>query len=242
MSGPSALRCCLAATAALSLGACGIGRDSRSICEAHSAYQESATIQPLRVPDGMIAPTDSGEMPVPSGPRAAVQNGPGGRCLESPPSYFASGQGALDEGLPLSREAQVAAQAPAAGPGSALITGASVLTNEVATILQQWAAVWSERDAEGYFAFYVSDFVPAGYTDNADWRATQRERFVIPARTEIVLDSLEVDTEDDRTARAKFVQRFGTAPNYRSVLKEMVLTEGGPYGWLIRSERILDVL
>ena len=242
MSVPGAFRCCLVAMIAIGLAACGIGRDSRSICEAHSAYQESATIQPLRVPDGMIAPADSGEMPVPSGPRAAVQTGPGGRCLESPPSYFATNQGALDEGLPLSREVQAAAQAPAAGPGSALITGASVLTNEVAAMLQQWAAVWSERDAEGYFTFYTSDFVPAGYTDNADWQATQRERFVIPARTEIVLDSLEVDTQDDRTVRTEFVQRFGVEPDYRSVLKEMILVKGGPHGWLIRSERILDVL
>ncbi len=38
------------------------------------------------------------------------------------------------------------------------------------------------------------------------------------------------------------MQRFGQAPNFRSVLKEMELTEGGAAGWQIRSERILDVL
>jgi hypothetical protein len=210
------------------------------MCEPHSAYQETAPVQPLRVPEGMIPPADSGEMPLPEGPRAAVSTGPGGRCLESPPNFFAMNEGPYEEGLPVSREAQAVAQAP--GAGSGLITGASVLTNEVAAMLQKWAGVWSERDADGYFAFYTSDFAPAGYTDHGDWQTTQRERFVIPARTEIVLDSLEVETQPDQSVKAKFIQRFGAAPNYRSVLKEMTLLKGGPHGWLISGERILDVL
>jgi hypothetical protein len=188
----------------------------------------------------MIAPVESGEMPLPEGPRAAVAMGPEGRCLESPPSYFAMGDGPHERGLPVSREVQAVAEAP--GAGSGLITGASVLTTEIAAMLQTWAAVWSERDADGYFTFYTSDFAPAGYTDHGDWQATQRERFVIPARTEIALDSLEVETQPDQSVRAKFIQRFGAAPNYRSVLKEMALLKGGPHGWLIASERILDVL
>ena len=104
------------------------------------------------------------------------------------------------------------------------------------------ANVWSDRNLEEYFTYYASDFAPAGYDSHGEWQETQRERFAIQATTEIVLDSLEVETLPSGDTKAKFVQRFGAAPNYRSVLKEMGLTSGGPRGWLITSERILDVL
>jgi hypothetical protein len=43
-------------------------------------------------------------------------------------------------------------------------------------------------------------------------------------------------------ARAEFIQRFGEAPNYRSVRKEMELIRGGAHDWTITEERIIDVL
>ena len=58
----------------------------------------------------------------------------------------------------------------------------------------------------------------------------------------IELDSLQVEPMSEGGASAEFIQRFGAAPNFRSVLKELELVEGGGMGWLITSERILDVL
>jgi hypothetical protein len=167
---------------------------------------------------------------------------PDGRCLESPPSFFAV-PGEIDEpGLPVAQTIGVERSAAAAGSAPVLISGASVLTNDVAAFLDEWATVWTSRDAEAYFQFYGPEFVPAGYDGHAQWQQTQRQRFQIQAQTQVVLDSLKVETRSDGTVAAEFVQRFGAAPNYRSVLKQMTLQKGGSRGWLIESERILDVL
>ena len=211
-------------------------------CDPHAEYQEIEAGKPLRVPSGLEMPEQSSSTPMPAGPRAAVVSRPDGRCLESPPSFFAE-PGETDEpGLPVAQTIGVESSASGGGAPPVLISGASVLTNDVAAFLDNWAKVWTARNAEEYFQFYSTDFAPAGYDGHAQWQDTQRQRFQVQAQTEIVLDSLKVETEADGIVRAEFIQRFGAAPNYRSVLKQMALSKGGPRGWLIESERILDVL
>lgn len=231
------------------LSACSFGRGSGSSgCKDNPRYQATTVEAPLKVPSGLEVPEQAGEMPLPTGPRAAVAAGPGGECLERPPRFFAASASSAEKGLPVARESASIgddlAPVPSGASGSApvLISGASVLTNEVAVFLNNWANIWSDRNLEEYFTYYSPDFAPAGYSSHSEWQETQRERFAIQATTEIVLDSLEVETLPNGDAKAKFVQRFGVAPNYRSVLKEMGLTSGGPRGWRITSERILDVL
>lgn len=232
------------------LSGCNPFRDQQTKCRVNPAYLEATVISPLKVPDGLEEPDPARAMPVPTGPRKGVVARSDGICLERPPQYYAQPGSPNPEGLPVAQLAMVEAspgprdpgRADRGGSGPVLIPGASVLTNQVAQLLTDWAAVWSQRDVESYFTFYTGDFAPAGYTDHGDWQATQRERFTFPAVTLVDLDSLEVEAQPDGSAKAVFVQRFGEAPNYRSVLKEMELIEGGPAGWQIRSERILDVL
>jgi hypothetical protein len=211
-------------------------------CDPHSGYQKTEAGEPLRAPPGLDMPEKSSSTPMPSGPRAAVVSRSDGRCLESPPSFFAVPGEADEPGLPVAQTIGVESSAPGGGAAPVLISGASVLTNDVAVFLDSWAKVWTARNVEEYFQFYSTDFAPAGYDGHAQWQDTQRQRFQVQAQTEIVLDSLDVETEADGTVRAEFVQRFGAAPDYRSVLKQMSLNKGGPRGWLIESERILDVL
>ena len=211
-------------------------------CDPHAGYQSTTVTQPLRVPSGLEMPDQRSSTPMPSGPRAAVMSAPDGRCLESPPSYFAS-PGQTDEPeLPVAQTMGIERSADSGGSTPVLVSGASVLTNEVAVFLDEWARVWTSRNPDQFFQFYSSDFAPAGYDSHGDWQDTQRQRFAIQAQTEIDLDTLAVKTEADGSVSAEFVQRFGTAPNYRSVLKQMNLEKGGPRRWLIREERILDVL
>ena len=237
----------LVTAGALALAGCSAfkTRDAPT-CEPHTAYETTATEQRLRAPQGLQLPEEGALAPMPSGPRAAVVTLPDGRCLESPPSYFARPGEAVDPGLPVAQSFGVAGRGRSgtggAGSGPVLISGASVLTNEVAAFLNQWAEVWTSRNVEEYFQFYGPEFAPAGYADNGEWRNTQRERFVIPARTEIVLETVQVETRPDGAVQVEFVQRFGAEPNFRSVLKEMTLQKGGPRRWTIVSERILDVL
>lgn len=216
-------------------------------CANQVNYRDSATEQPLRVPDGLQEPQSTSTMPMPAGPREAKEKGPNGKCLQFPPSYYAEAGRANDPGLPVAEVigangGGTAAQGDA-GSGQVLISGASVLTNEVAGFLRYWAEVWTSRSAEDYFAFYSDNYSPPGYADHQEWMAVQRDRFKVPATTEIDLKSVEATAEPNGDVQVKFVQRFGSAPDVRSVLKEMDLKKGGKMGgWTITSERIVDVL
>ena len=240
----SAVRALIALTAFLSLGACS---SSGPGCQPGKGYSETAPTEPLRAPDGLDLPDTGDSVPVPGGPRALDGKDAEGRCLEEPPNFFAKDADEAMEGMPVAEDPGVVegvAIAPdpsiVAAPGT--ISGASVLANEVAVFLAGWSDVWSRREPDAYFSYYENGYYPAGYDDSEEWQTIQRERFLIPANTEILVDSVTIETTDSGSARAEFIQRFGEAPNYRSVQKEMELTQGGAHGWSIRKERIIDVL
>lgn len=230
---------------------CSPFKDKTTTCRINPAYIDATLSIPLKVPEGLAEPDLGMAMPVPQGPRQAVVKTNDGFCLERPPRYFAQPGAPNPDGLPVARLAMAEPDPLALDPGRApaasgspdqLIPGASILTNRIAQFLVEWAAIWSQRDPDEYFMFYVGDFAPAGYQDHADWVNTQRERFTFPAVTRIELESLEVEIQADGNTKAVFVQQFGEAPNLRSVLKEVILIDGGPAKWQISSERILDVL
>ncbi len=226
----------------LAAGLALAGCSGHKPCEGSAVYRESVPGGGLKVPDGLDPPRDSGLMTVPaagSGPVAPD------KCMEAPPRFFAKQGEPNAEGLPVSAvvDSPVPVEQQAGrGPSTrVLIPGASVLTNDVAAFVTDWAALWTARDADEWLGFYADDFVQAGYQSHADWEATQRERFQTPARTEVPLDTLQVESIDGDRARAEFVQRFGSAPTFRSVQKELTLERRGRR-WVIVEERILDVL
>jgi hypothetical protein len=215
-------------------------------CKPDKAYSETAPTKPLTVPTGM-APLETTGAPIPEGPRDTDPIDEQGRCLEEPPSFFAESADEAMEGMPVAQDPGVVAGGAAtpdpevvAAPGS--IQGASILANEVAVFLAAWAQDWNRRDSGAYFTYYEPGYYPSGYDDVQDWQTTQRERFQIPAHTDVMVETIEVEPTADGMARAQFVQRFGHDPDYRSVKKEMELISGGEHGWLISTERIVDVL
>ena len=237
-------RCCVGLVTVLLLGACS---SSSPACKPGKVYAETNPTKPLRAPPGLELPDTDDSLPVPGGPRVLDGRDAEGRCLEDPPNFFATDSEEALEGMPVADEPGLVASdmmAPdpttVAAPGT--ISGASVLANDVAVFLAAWSNDWSQRDADAYFNYYIDGYYPAGYEDVADWQTTQRERFLIPANTEILVDSIMVEPMASGNARAEFIQRFGEAPNYRSVKKEMELAPGGEHGWAIVEERIIDVM
>ncbi len=239
-----ALQSALGLAVLLLVGACS---SSGPGCKPGKAYSETQPSKPLRAPDGLDLPDTQDSLPVPGGPRALDGRDADGRCLEEPPSFFAKDAEEAMEGMPVAEDPGVVEGVATsldptivAAPGT--IEGASVLANDVAVFLGAWSGDWSRRDPDAYFGYYEDGYYPAGYDDAAEWQTTQRERFLIPANTEILIDSITVETMASGNARAEFIQRFGEAPNYRSVQKEMELIQGGAHGWTITKERIIDVL
>lgn len=223
------------------LGLVAMAGCTASTCRDDAVYLSSRAVDPLRLPEGMAQPPAEQSLDIPGGGvdgQGGAKNS-SGRCLDEPPRYYAEASES-DTGLP-PRPGSEAPASAAAGAGP--LAGASRLTLDVAAFLEQWAEAWNRRDADAWVEYYQADFAPAGYGSHEDWVAAQRQRFEIPAVTEVDTDSLDVETEADGTVRARFVQRFGTPPDVRGVVKEMVL-EPRPQGqgWRIAAERIADIL
>ena len=219
---------------ALALAGCA----TRSACSP-APYQEARAAPPLAVPDDMDRPDQRAALRVPE------RRGAGGRlandpenCIIEPPPFYAEAGTPNPEGLPV--RPRSAATTATGSPAPA----ATRLTREVTAFLNEWAAAWSQRDADTWFRFYAVDYAPAGYGGPDEWQQEQRGRFEIPASTQIDANSVAVEPRPDGNARVRFIQHFGEAPEQRSVVKELVLEPrtGERTAWRIVEERIIEVL
>ncbi|NHA14714.1 nuclear transport factor 2 family protein [Thioalkalivibrio sp. XN279] len=191
-------------------------------------YMDARARPSLAIPEGLDAPDRRAALRVPAAGEVGgrLANDPG-NCIINPPPFYAESSSARAEG-------SAAAARAVAGPGGAA-TG-------VAGFVEQWAALWSGRDADGWLGLYASDYAPQGYGAPEEWRAEQRGRFQVPASTRVDLDTLEVEETADGIVRARFVQRFGQPPEERAVRKELVLLPLSNGAWRIVDERILAIL
>lgn len=219
---------------ALALSGCA----TRSACDP-GAYLDADARPPLVVPAGLDVPAQRGTLRLPP------EHSAGGRlasnpddCIIEPPRFYAEAGESNPDGLPVRPSSLAVAGSSAPAPG------ATRVTREVTAYLNDWAEAWTQRDLDGWLRFYESSYAPAGYSDAAAWRDDQRGRFEIPATTRIDASSVLVEPLPDGKARVRFVQRFGVAPEERSVIKEMVLVPraGDAIAWGIVDERIVEVL
>lgn len=220
---------------AVALGGCA----TRSAC-IPAPYQEARAVAPLAIPEGLNAPDRSTAMRIPE-PRGAavgrIANDPD-RCVIEPPIFYVEPGAPNPEGLPVRPSALAAAGVPAAAPG------VSRVVREITAFLNEWASAWSQRDADTWLLFYATDYAPSGYAGAEEWRADQRERFLLPATTRIDPNSVSVEPRPDGSAQVRFVQVFGAGAEERRVVKEMILvprTRGATI-WRIVDEQIVEVL
>jgi len=68
------------------LSGCFFG--GRAACEKPKEYQDSDSIEPLRVPDGLDQPDRSAGLVIPELSPDAEKREQDGPCLEEPPDYF----------------------------------------------------------------------------------------------------------------------------------------------------------
>lgn len=219
---------------AVALGGCA----TRTAC-VPGPYVEARAVPPLAIPEGMDAPDQRNALRVPERSGATGKLAPeSDPCIIDPPAYYVGAGEPNPDGLPVRPSTVAAAGIPAPAPG------ATRVAREVTAFLNEWASAWSMRDAETWFRYYVPDYAPVGYAGADEWRAEQRERFQVPATTRIDVDSIAVEPQPDGSARVRFIQRFGEAPEQRGVVKEMVLMPRtrGATTWRIVEERIAEVL
>lgn len=199
----------------------------RSAC-APAPYMDARARPSLAVPEGMDAPDRRAALRVPAAGEV------GGRLANDPSSC-------IIEPPPFKADGSIAASASAAAPARAAPERSGAAAG-VAGFLEAWIGLWNGRDADAWLALYAADYAPQGYSGPEEWRAEQRGRFAVPASTRLDLDTLTIEESADGIVRARFVQRFGQAPQERAVRKELVLLPLSGGSWRIIEERILAVL
>ena len=78
---------------------------------------------------------------------------------------------------------------------------------DVTSRVNDWAAAWRKKDADGYLKFYADKFAPEPPLDKAAWTKQRLERLSTNGKIGLKLDGLQVTCDGDK-ANAKFKQDF----------------------------------
>ncbi len=106
---------------------------------------------------------------------------------------------------------------------------------EIERTVHAWADVWSQRDAEGYLAFYGKDFKVPGGGDRAGWETERKARVTRPEFIKVELDRIRIKLQGD-TAQVSFTQSY-TSNTYKDKGKKTLVLEKQGDAWKIVEER-----
>lgn len=133
-------------------------------------------------------------------------------------------------------EADAASDLPPTPPSTPASKEQAVLT-----VLQTWAASWSERDEDAYFSLYAEDFVPPGGGSRAEWEKRRRLLMGLAKTIEVKIESPVVEPGADGTSVVTFNQYYRSDSYQDAVRKQLRLVERDGR-WLIIEERVLSIL
>ena len=78
----------------------------------------------------------------------------------------------------------------------------------VTDAVNAWAAAWSGKDLEKYFASYTDSFKPAKGESRKAWEETRRDRINRPAKISVELSNQKITIEDANNAKVSFKQNY----------------------------------
>jgi ketosteroid isomerase-like protein len=104
----------------------------------------------------------------------------------------------------------------------------------VRAAVTDWAAAWSSKNLNDYFAAYASEFTPAGGMSRQSWEAERRSRILGKSSISVKIEQLQV-TVKGNTAVAKFRQAYNADKLNVSSHKTLEFVKAGNR-WLIARE------
>lgn len=112
-------------------------------------------------------------------------------------------------------------------------------SRQLLDLTSSWAQAWSAQQVEDYLEFYARGFRPPGGMGRKEWEAQRRPRILKPARIEIELSALEIESVGPQRARVSFDQEYRSDSCQDVVRKtqELVREDGG---WKILAEQVRD--
>ena len=126
------------------------------------------------------------------------------------------------------------AAAPAAASSKAMIVEkAEPDTREITNAVNAWAAAWSKRDLDTYFASYAADFKGKA-PSHANWKADRQARIGSKQRIEVTVSDLKVKFKGN-LAEVHMTQKYESEALRNTTPKTLTLENVGGK-WLIRRE------
>jgi ketosteroid isomerase-like protein len=126
----------------------------------------------------------------------------------------------------------VATPPPASPPPPPVAQAPVQLTAEQA--VRAWAAAWSRRDMDTYFAAYTASF-KGNLASRQAWQQDRRKRIEPRQWIEVEPDKLVVQVKGDK-ATARFHQKYKSDNAMSTEWRRLDLVRDAAGGWLIRSE------
>jgi len=163
-------------------------------------------------------------VPVPSSAPAAVASTP------APPA--ASAVAAAPSAVVAPHPAASAASTPAPTPAATPTPGADE-SRAVSSAVRDWAAAWSRKDMNGYFAAYAPGF-KGNEASAAAWQASRRQRITGKSRISVDISGLQVQVQKG-VAKVSFHQAY-VADLLRVTSQKTLELEQHNGKWLIRKE------
>lgn len=106
---------------------------------------------------------------------------------------------------------------------------------EIITAVKQWAKAWAAQDVPEYLASYADNFEPASGQSRQAWQETRRERVSAPAHIQVDVSNLNVNLDDEKTARVIFRQAYRTGQATMRTDKVLIMKKADNK-WLIQQE------
>lgn len=122
-------------------------------------------------------------------------------------------------------------------PATKVPTTQQIPDKEVESLVQAWAAAWSNQDAENYLSFYSDTFTPADGKSIQKWRAERRLRLEFPDYIKVQIRELRTSQLSEDQASATFVQAYESNTYQGTAWKEL-LWERQQNHWRIVRETV----
>jgi tetratricopeptide (TPR) repeat protein len=135
----------------------------------------------------------------------------------------------------IAAEPAAAAPAPAATPTPAPAEVPAATQAALRQVIDAWAAAWSSRDLDGYFATYAETFVPEGGLSRNAWQTQRRERISAPTRIKVTVSNLRFSPAGDGRASVSFGQQYESDTFSDTVVKVLDFQQTAG-GWKITRE------
>lgn len=120
---------------------------------------------------------------------------------------------------------------------SAVVAGTDLTPAEAEAVnaaVQAWAAAWSSKNLEAYFAAYASDFKPENGLARASWEAQRRERIRKPLNIKVTATDVQTSRLDVTRVQVLFRQGYESDLLSNEVSKVLELRGSGNNWKIVR--------